>query len=88
MALPTGAVHPTTGVKTSVSRRIFGCQKTALNQLVARLLVNDGHNGRDVAAFGLARSARLPLSTYERTPAMRIWPSIDRISDAVRCTCR
>ena len=61
-ALPTGAVrHRTTGV-TSASRRILGYQKTALNHLVARLLVNGADNGRDVAALGLARSNRHPAN--------------------------
>jgi hypothetical protein len=66
-ALPTGAVrHRTTGV-TSASRRILGYQKTALNHLVARLLVNEADNGRDVA-LGLARSNRHPANHLRASP--------------------
>ena len=72
-ALPIGAVrHPTTGVKTSASRRMFGCPKTELNHLVAPLLVNEGAHGRDVTAFGLARSPRIPLTTCEQAPATQV----------------
>jgi hypothetical protein len=62
-AQPTDAFrHPTAGVKASVSRRMFGCPKTALNRVVAREPANKGDHGLDVAAFGLARSASHPAS--------------------------
>jgi hypothetical protein len=74
-ALPTGPVrHPTTGVKTPVSTWMFGRPKTALNHLVARLLVNEGHHGRDVAAF-----ARHPAN-YQRAS------SDQAISDPLKAT--
>ena len=54
--------HLSRGVKASVSKRTLVYQKTALNHLVARLLVNGADNGRDVAALGLARSNRHPAN--------------------------